>query len=381
MAQALRGKIARLGVSRGSVVPSFGRACSSPSSRFSFGGPALATPAAAVVRVGPPPGPSPIGAPATYGRNLPAGQPQEDRRAPSHRAVPAPHMGTRAGNSLEARSGAHSRFLGSGARLHTILRLLPRSAASQRLRELRVPSSYPAPNPTPGLSIRGVRKHYRNSEVLGGVDLEIAPGEVVALLGPNGAGKSTLLRIIVGTVAANAGDVIIGGHDMRRDPLAARTAVSWVLGDEHGWYWRLTGLENLAFFAMLRGMPRRRARARATEELERQELTSAAGQRVGEYSTGMRARLSLARANLVPTPAMVLDEPGRGLDVGANERLAEMLGGLTDTAVLLVTHDLETVARVAGRSIILDAGVVREHVAGGTAARTLATKIAELGAK
>ncbi|TMK39824.1 MAG: ABC transporter ATP-binding protein [Actinobacteria bacterium] len=377
MAQALRGKIARLGVSRGSVVPSFGRACSSPSSRFSFGGPALATPAAAVVRVGPPPGPSPIGAPATYGRNLPAGQPQEDRRAPSHRAVPAPHMGTRAGNSLEARSGAHSRFLGSGARLHTILRLLPRSAASQRLRELRVPSSYPAPNPTPGLSIRGVRKHYRNSEVLGGVDLEIAPGEVVALLGPNGAGKSTLLRIIVGTVAANAGDVIIGGHDMRRDPLAARAAVSWVLGDEHGWYWRLTGIENLTFFGMLRGMDHSAARARARAELEHQDLEHAANQRLGEYSTGMRARLALARANLIPTAAMVLDEPGRGLDAPANERLVAFLRSLESTAVLVVTHDLEMASRIAGRSLVLREGVVREQFAGGTPAEILATGLVD----
>jgi ABC-2 type transport system ATP-binding protein len=233
--------------------------------------------------------------------------------------------------------------------------------------------------PRVALSIRGVRKRFRDQEILRGIDLELTAGEVVALLGPNGAGKSTLLRIIVGTISADAGQVSIGGHDLDDDPQAARAAVSWVLGDEHGWYWRLTGLENLVFFGMLRGLPRREAVARAEEQLSRQRLDAAAYQRVGEYSTGMRARLSLGRASLAPTAVSVLDEPGRGLDVTANERLEEFLTNPKPTAVLLVTHDLEMVSRIAQRSLVLGDGVVAEQLPRGTSPSALASRIAKEG--
>ena len=103
----------------------------------------------------------------------------------------------------------------------------------------------------------------------------------------------------------------------------------------------------------------------------------AANQRLGEYSTGMRARLALARANLIPTAAMVLDEPGRGLDAPANERLVAFLRSLESTAVLVVTHDLEMASRIAGRSLVLREGVVREQFAGGTPAEILATGLVD----
>jgi ABC-2 type transport system ATP-binding protein len=229
--------------------------------------------------------------------------------------------------------------------------------------------------PGGGLSVRGVRKRFRNVEVLRGIDFDVAPGEVVALLGANGAGKSTLLRIIVGTVTADMGHVSVGGHDIHGDPRGARAAVSWVLGDEHGWYWRLSGFENLVFFAMLRGIPRRDAADRADAELVRQGLDRARDQRVGEYSTGMRARLALARASVAPTATMVLDEPGRGLDIDASEELEEFLKGPTSTAVLLVTHTLDLVERVAHRSLVLKQGVIAEELPAGTPASVLATNI------
>jgi ABC-2 type transport system ATP-binding protein len=230
-----------------------------------------------------------------------------------------------------------------------------------------------------GLVVRGVRKRFRQAEVLRGVDLDVARGEVVALMGPNGAGKSTLLRIIAGTITPDEGHIVIDDHDARHDPVAARAAVSWVLGDEHGWYWRLTGYDNLVFFAMLRGMTRVHARVRAVEELERQRLQAAADKRVAEYSTGMRARLALARACMAPSAVMVLDEPGRGLDAAASEWLIELLAGLTNTAVVLVTHDMDMVVRAAQRSVLLTEGVVGQELPSSTPASTLAAKVAEAG--
>jgi ABC-type multidrug transport system ATPase subunit len=236
-------------------------------------------------------------------------------------------------------------------------------------------SESPSPR-RPGLSAHGVRKGFGRGDVLRGIDLEIPRGEVVALLGPNGAGKSTLLRILVGTITADAGEILIDGHDTRRDSEAARREISWVLGDEHGWYWRLSGRDNLVFFAMLRGARQRKARAQAAAELERHGLLRAADTPVAEYSTGMRARLALARASLAPTALVVLDEPGRGLDVAASEWLAEYLRSLTDSAVLLVTHDLDMVSDLAERSVVMHDGLVRMQFPAGTPARTLAAAIA-----
>ena len=229
------------------------------------------------------------------------------------------------------------------------------------------------------LSVRGVRKRFRTAEILRGVDLEVTPGEVVGLVGPNGAGKSTLLRIIIGTITSDAGEIHVAGHDVCRDPIRSRSALSWVLGDEHGWYWRLTGVENLVFFGMLRGIERRAALTRAMAQLESQGLAGAANQRVAEYSTGMRARLSLARATLVPTPVMILDEPGRGLDPAGEDRLSEFLRAVRHTAVLLVTHELEMVSRVASRTVLLDQGLIRGTFDHGTPAPIMAAKLAELG--
>lgn len=233
-----------------------------------------------------------------------------------------------------------------------------------------------APRSEPVLVIRGLCKQFRDREVLRGVDLEVFRGEIVAVLGRNGAGKTTLLRILVGTVIGDAGEITLGGSDIRRHREAARAQISWVLGDEHGWYWRLTAHENLVFFAMLRGLDRRQAGLRASSELERQSLGGVGHTRVAELSTGMRARLALARASLVPGPVVVLDEPGRGLDAAAEEWLAEYLTSLTSSAVLLVTHDLEMVSRIAHRSLVLERGVVGDELPAGTPASTLATRIA-----
>ena len=227
------------------------------------------------------------------------------------------------------------------------------------------------------LKIEGLCKAYGPKQVLREVDLQVSPGEVVCLLGPNGAGKSTLLRIIVGTVAADAGRVLVDGVDMRGSPPTARLRTAWVLGDEHGWYWRLSGLDNLVFFAMLRGLARETARRRARQGLEAHGLASDAATRVAEYSTGMRARLALARAGLTSAPLLVLDEPGRGLDAMANEHLERRLMG-SDTGVLLVTHDLEMVSRVATRSVVLHRGEIRGEIGGGSSAAALTERLVAL---
>jgi len=215
---------------------------------------------------------------------------------------------------------------------------------------------------TAGIWVRDVRKRFRSVQALEDVDLEVRPGEVVALVGANGAGKSTLLRILGTTVIADSGEARIGGVEVSEDPKAARTATGLLLADERSWYWRLTGRQNLQFFAALHGLSRKAASARASELLEECGLAEAADRRFYGYSSGMRLRLSLARALISEPAALLLDEPTRSLDPVATEHFHDQLADLVrsrETAVLVATHDLYEAANIAGRALLMRGGRVQ----------------------
>jgi ABC-2 type transport system ATP-binding protein len=220
-----------------------------------------------------------------------------------------------------------------------------------------------------GIRVREIRKRFRNVQALDGVSLDVGPGEVVALLGPNGAGKSTLIRILGTTVLPDSGSATVGGHDVVRDPVAARRSLGLMIGDERSHYWRISGRRNLAFFAALVGIPRHQATARATQLLDAVGLTDVADRPVLGYSSGMRSRLSLARALLADPALLLLDEPTRNLDPLAAARFREtamQLAGERRTGILFATHDLHEAVAISTRILVLAAGrIVLEEPARG----------------
>jgi ABC-2 type transport system ATP-binding protein len=226
-----------------------------------------------------------------------------------------------------------------------------------------------------GITVREVRKRFRDVQALDGVSLDVAPGEVVAVLGPNGAGKSTLIRILSTTVIPDSGSATVAGHDVVRDAMAARRSLGVMIADERSHYWRISGRRNLAFFAALVGLPRRQAAARAEVLLDAVGLTGAADRPVFGYSSGMRARLSLARALLADPPFLLLDEPTRNLDPLATVRFRESSVRLATerrTGILFATHDLHEAVAIATRIVVLAAGrVVLEASARGLDAARL----------
>jgi ABC-2 type transport system ATP-binding protein len=224
----------------------------------------------------------------------------------------------------------------------------------------------PSVTATEGICARGLSRRFGAVVALEDVDLDVGPGEVVAVMGPSGAGKSTLLRVLATLVAPDAGTVTVAGADVAREGGDVRRAVGLVLGEERSWYWRLSGRANLEFFAALYGHDRAGARERAGALLERVGLGGgAADRRVGTYSSGMRARLALARGLLGDPRVLLLDEPTRSLDVGAADAVRALLREHVEehrTAVLLVTHAAAEAAALAGRAVVLAGGrVVATH--------------------
>lgn len=188
--------------------------------------------------------------------------------------------------------------------------------------------------------------------------LTLEQGEIVALLGPNGAGKTTLMKVICGLVKPLSGRVWVAGVDATASPEAARQWLSLLIHGERSFYYRLSGFQNLLFFAGMENLFGRRARERIAVLLERFGLTEVKDQPFMKYSLGMRKKLALARALLRDPELLLLDEPTANLDPTSVREVLSLLEGLRDEGktILLATHQLHEAERVADRVAMLNAG-------------------------
>jgi ABC-2 type transport system ATP-binding protein len=213
------------------------------------------------------------------------------------------------------------------------------------------------------IDAQGVSKRFGEVAALRRVGLWVREGEVVALTGSNGAGKSTLLRILATTVSPDSGTVMVAGHDALSDPVAVRQQIGVLLPDERSWYLRLSARANLEFFAALHGFSRREARDRARGLLAEMDLVGVGDRPLSGWSSGMRLRLALARAQLGRPRVLLLDEPTRSLDQGAREWFGEALESLverTGASVVLASHEPAEVS-LARRVVTLSEGCVVER--------------------
>ena len=200
------------------------------------------------------------------------------------------------------------------------------------------------------IEVQGLTKSYRAVRVLDGIDLRVRAGTVFALLGPNGAGKTTTVRILATLTEPDGGSARVAGHDVVADRHAVRRRIS-LTGQYAAIDELQTGRENLEMMARLRRLPRRAARSRAGELLERFDLVDAGDRRVAGYSGGMRRRLDLA-AGLVASPEVIfLDEPTTGLDPRGRQSMWDVVTGLTEAGVtvFLTTQYLDEAERLAER--------------------------------
>ncbi|KAB2359520.1 ATP-binding cassette domain-containing protein [Actinomadura montaniterrae] len=216
----------------------------------------------------------------------------------------------------------------------------------------------------PIVSAEALHKRYGGTKALDGLDLAVAPGTVCGLLGPNGAGKTTAVRILATLADADSGRARVAGHDVAAEPDRVRAAIG-LAGQYAAVDEKLTGRGNLRMFGRLYHLPRREARRRADELLERFGLMEAADRQVQGYSGGMRRRLDLITSLILRPRVLFLDEPTTGLDPRSRGEIWDAVRGLVadGTTVLLTTQYLDEADRLADDVVVIDHGRV---IAGGT---------------
>ncbi|MCC6024782.1 MAG: ABC transporter ATP-binding protein [Desulfurococcaceae archaeon] len=226
------------------------------------------------------------------------------------------------------------------------------------------------------IEVRGLVKRYRVKkrqglfkssvevvEALRGVSFTVDYGEVVGLLGPNGAGKTTTIKILATLLLPDEGEAYVAGYNVVEEPGEVRKRIGLMLTVERGFYGKLTGRENLEYFAALYGLDKEYAEKRIEYLMRLLELDRLGGdyKLFEEFSLGMRARLSLARALLSDAPVLLLDEPTLGLDPPSARRIRELVKRLAREerkAVLYTTHNMFEAEIVCDRILLINRGQV-----------------------
>ncbi len=213
-------------------------------------------------------------------------------------------------------------------------------------------------NGVPALKIENLSKTYSNGFLaLGGVSLEVGAGKFFGLLGPNGAGKTTLLNSVVNLVRPDSGSVEVFGRDAYREFREARRMIG-VSPQEVNLDKFLTVQETLVFHAGYYGVPKKKARERAEELLERFGLVGKRDQRTNTLSGGMKRRVLFARSLMHDPKVLFLDEPTAGVDVELRYKLWGYIrelnrGGMT---ILLTTHYLEEAEALCEEIALINGG-------------------------
>jgi ABC-2 type transport system ATP-binding protein len=212
-----------------------------------------------------------------------------------------------------------------------------------------------------------LRRKWKNVEAVRGVSFAIEQGELFGLLGPNGAGKTTTIKMLITLLIPTKGTASVLGYDVVKDAREVRRRIGYVFGGERGVYERLSGYDNLRYFAELYGVPPREIRPRIDALLELVGLKGREQERAEGYSRGMKQRLHIARGLLHDPPVVFLDEPTIGLDpVGARE-LRSTIASLAEAGktILLTTHYMFEADALCDRIAVINRG---EIVAQGTPA-------------
>jgi lipooligosaccharide transport system ATP-binding protein len=206
---------------------------------------------------------------------------------------------------------------------------------------------------------RHLTKVFEGYEAVGGIDVEVRPGECFGFLGPNGAGKSSTMRMIACVSEATAGELRVLGLDPKADGPAIRSRLG-VVPQEDNLDTELSVWDNLIIYGRYFGLPRAQLKERAASLLEFVQLTDRAAGKVDPLSGGMKRRLTIARALMNDPELILLDEPTTGLDPQARHLVWERLFQLKTQGVTIVltTHYMDEAEQLCDRLVIMDEGKI-----------------------
>jgi len=187
------------------------------------------------------------------------------------------------------------------------------------------------------------------------INFSIRSGDIFFLLGPNGAGKTTLLKILCGLIIPTEGAAFINRVNSVSERQKIRKEIGFVINEERSFYWRLTGRQNLKFFATLNNMSNSEMSKRIDDVLEITGLKDDADKTFKNYSSGMKQRLAIARALLTDPGVIIMDEPTRSLDplsvIMLKDFLINTLMKKRGKTFLIATHDVKFVEAFEGGTI------------------------------
>ncbi len=205
----------------------------------------------------------------------------------------------------------------------------------------------------------GKRELVQETLALNDLSFSVNKGEIYGILGPNGAGKTTLIKVLATILLPDAGDVEVLGYELPKHESKVKEKIGLALGEyERTFQWRITGRQNLEFFADLFGVPKQIAKGRIDETLALVGLQEKADKMFMEYSTGMKHKLAIARALLNDPKLLLFDEPTAGLDAKTSIEIGNLVRKLTKNGATVVytTHRLEEAGNLCDRIMILDKG-------------------------
>ena len=213
------------------------------------------------------------------------------------------------------------------------------------------------------LQVNNLSKKFKDKIAVNSISFTVSPGEIVGLLGENGAGKTTTLRMISTMLKISEGEILVNNYNAAKDPEKVRNEVGILFGGDVGLYERLTGRENIKYFADLYGMKKNETNKRIDELAKSFEMEDYINKPVSKYSRGMKQKISIARSIIHTPSVMLFDEPTTGLDVSASRVVQDFILKCKEEGktILFSSHSMKEVEKLCDRVVIINKGTLLEN--------------------
>lgn len=208
------------------------------------------------------------------------------------------------------------------------------------------------------IKVSNITKRFNDKLVLDNINFEIEKGEIFGLIGPNGAGKSTLINIMTTLIDATNGSVEIGGYDIKKNPIEAKSLMGLV-PQELALFEEMNAYDNLQFFGSLYGLSRKVLKQRIEEALQVTGLSDHRKQKVKKFSGGMKRRLNIAAAIMHHPQILIMDEPTVGVDPQSRNHIFEFIRHMNqqnNTTIIYTSHYMEEIEELCSKVFIIDLG-------------------------